>query len=40
MMAGTLAELELRHGSVRDFLLAGGATEEDLARARTRLLDR
>ncbi|MDX6511542.1 MAG: protein-tyrosine phosphatase [Gaiellaceae bacterium] len=39
MMAGTLAELERRYGSVREYLLAGGATEEGLARVRARLLD-
>lgn len=37
-MTETLAELDRRHGSVRDFLLAGGATEDELAGVRARLL--
>ncbi len=39
MMADTLTALEGRYGSVREYLLAGGATEDDLARVRARLLD-
>lgn len=37
-MLHVLVELEARHGSVRDYLLAGGATEEDIDRAQARLL--
>jgi len=37
-MADVLEALERRHGSVREYLLAGGAAETDLARAATRLL--
>lgn len=36
-MVGVLEELERRHGSVRDYLLAGGATAADLDRAAARL---
>jgi protein-tyrosine phosphatase len=36
-MVGTLEEVERRYGSVRDYLLAGGATAGDLGRARARL---
>ena len=37
-MHGVLVELERRYGGVREFLLAAGASEQDLARARDRLL--
>jgi protein-tyrosine phosphatase len=37
-MLHVLIELEARYGSVRDYLLAGGATEEDIDRARARLV--
>jgi protein-tyrosine phosphatase len=37
-MLQVLIELEGRYGSVRDYLLAGGATEEDIDRARARLV--
>lgn len=36
-MVGVLEELERRHGSVEEYLRAGGAGHEDLARARERL---
>jgi protein-tyrosine phosphatase len=36
-MADVLREIEGRYGSVRDYLLAGGATEADIERARARL---
>ena len=38
-MADVLEELEHRYGSVAGYLKAGGATDEDLARARARLRD-
>jgi protein-tyrosine phosphatase len=38
-MEAVVRELERRHGSVRAYLLAGGATEEELERVETRLLD-
>ena len=38
-MVGVLEELERRYGSIAGFLKAGGATDEDLARARARLRD-
>lgn len=37
VMSDALAELERRHGSVREYLLAGGASEAELDRARERL---
>jgi protein-tyrosine phosphatase len=37
-MFQVLVELEARYGSVRGYLLAGGATEEDIERARVRLV--
>jgi protein tyrosine/serine phosphatase len=36
-MHGVLAELERRHGSIEAYLRAGGATEDELGRARARL---
>jgi protein-tyrosine phosphatase len=36
-MTQVLEELEQAHGNVREYLLAGGASEADLARARARL---
>jgi len=36
-MADVLGEIERRYGSVRDYLLAGGASDEELERARGRL---
>jgi hypothetical protein len=36
-MVEVLEELERRYGSVEGYLRAGGATDEDLERARTRL---
>ncbi len=36
-MADVLREIERRYGSVRDYLLAGGTTDEDVERARARL---
>jgi protein-tyrosine phosphatase len=36
-MAEVLREVEHRYGSVRDYLLAGGASEADIDRARARL---
>ena len=36
-MAAVLEELERRHGSVRDYLLASGATAEELDAVRERL---
>jgi protein-tyrosine phosphatase len=38
-MLEVLSALEARHAGVRSYLLAGGASEEDLARARGRLLN-
>jgi protein tyrosine/serine phosphatase len=38
-MHGVLEELRRRYGSVDGFLKSGGATDEDLERARARLLD-
>jgi protein-tyrosine phosphatase len=38
-MVGVFAELERRYGSVEGFLLDAGATEEELAAVRARLLD-
>ena len=38
-MEAVVGELERRHGSVRAYLLAGGATEEELERVHARLLD-
>jgi protein-tyrosine phosphatase len=38
-MLGTLEELERRHGTVGEYLQAGGATANDLAKARARLRD-
>ena len=38
-MSDVLEELEHRYGSVAGYLKAGGATDEDLARARARLRD-
>jgi protein-tyrosine phosphatase len=38
-MLAVLRELERRHGSVAAYLRAGGATDEQLARARARLRD-
>ena len=37
-MLDVLAELEARYGGARNYVLAGGASEEDLERARRRLL--
>ena len=37
-MVQVLEELERRYGSIAEYLKAGGATDEDLARARARLL--
>ncbi len=37
-MLEVLAEVERRYGSIRDYLLAGGAAEHNLERARARLL--
>jgi protein-tyrosine phosphatase len=37
-MVGVLTEIERRHGSVSDYLTAGGATDEDLELVRARLL--
>jgi protein tyrosine/serine phosphatase len=37
-MLDVLTELELRYGSVKAYLLAGGASQEDIERARARLL--
>jgi protein-tyrosine phosphatase len=37
VMAAVLAELEQRHGSVRDYLLAAGSTAEELDAIRARL---
>ena len=37
-MHGVLVELERRYGGVREYLLAAGASEDDLARARARLV--
>jgi protein-tyrosine phosphatase len=36
-MEAVVRELERRHGSVREYLLAGGATEDELERVRARL---
>lgn len=38
-MTGVLEELERRHGGVRDYLLTGGAADEDIEDTRARLLD-
>lgn len=38
-MVGTLEELERRHGTVDEYLRAGGASAADLAQARARLRD-
>jgi protein-tyrosine phosphatase len=38
-MLDVLAEIETRYGSVRSYLLAGGATEAELERARARLVE-
>jgi protein-tyrosine phosphatase len=38
-MRNVLQELERRYGGVAEFLRAGGATDDDLARARARLRD-
>lgn len=38
-MRGVLEELERRYGSIAGFLRAGGATDEELERARARLRD-
>ena len=38
-IVGVFEELERRYGGVRGYLLAGGATEDDLDRARARLRD-
>lgn len=38
-MGGILEELERRYGDIEGFLRAGGATDADLAAARSRLLD-
>ena len=37
-MVAVLAELERSHGSVNEYLMGGGATEDDLERTRSRLL--
>jgi protein-tyrosine phosphatase len=38
-MVQVIEELERRYGSIAEYLKAGGATDEDLARARARLRD-